>query len=184
MSNLKKITKYTLLAGMLAGFSLSATAATQGSLGTTSTGTTNISLTIPALVKISDLDDITLGTLSNITSNVKGDTQACIYSNSAAGGYRVTVTGSGTGNAFTVADGSGNDIAYTAYWKDDITAGDGTQLTSGSQLSGQLNADTTSITCANTGKNAKFTVEFGQGALAAAPQGSYTGTATITIAPQ
>ena len=54
-------------------------AATQGTLGTTSTGTVNISITIPALVQLTGLSDIAMGTSSSFPAT--GNTTACIYSN-------------------------------------------------------------------------------------------------------
>ncbi len=185
MSHIKGIlalTSVSLLVLATAGM-----AATNGDLGSSSTGTTDISITIPSLVKISDLQDINLGTVSTVNGDIKGSTTACIYSNQPAaggsgGGYQVTANGNGAGNAFTVSDGA-NTLAYTAYWKPDTSAGDGTQVTSGSSLANQDGADTSSISCAGTGLNAKFTVAFSQSNIAAAPPGTYTGTATIVIAP-
>jgi hypothetical protein len=181
-----KILAVALTSPLLLAISGPTLAATDGSLGATSTGSTSVSVEIPSRVQITSLQDIDLGSVDPSTE-AKGSTNACIYSNQPAaggsgGGYQVTVSGSGAGNAFTVADG-GNTLTYTAFWKNDTAAGDGTGVTSGAALTNQDGADTSSTSCSNTGLNAKFTVVFSQTALQAAAPGTYTGTATIVIAP-
>ncbi len=175
MQRLKKIGFLAIATSLFStGFT-----ATQGTLGPTSTGTVNISLTIPQLVKISGLSDIALGTISG--APVSGNTTACIYSNNS-GNYAVTVTGSGAGGAFTIAGPSPattSTIAYTADWiANSITA----PLTAGTKLTGRTGANTTSVNCAG-GSNATFSVTFSEAAITAVPSGAYSGTATILISP-
>lgn len=175
------IGKLIKLSAIAAAFFSVASAAQQGTLGPTSTGSVNISLTIPALVQISGLTDIALGTV-NGPFPATGSTPACIYSNNS-GNYTVTVTGSGTGGAFTVSGPSPattSTIAYTATW----TAGSGAaqSLTAGTKLSGLSGANTTSTNCGGS-TNATFAISFSSANIAAAPAGGYSGTATILISP-
>lgn len=151
-------------------------AATDGTLGATSQGTVNISLTIPQLVRISGLSDIALGTVTSAPAT--GNTTACIYSNSA-GNYSITATGSGTAGAFTVTDGT-NNISYSSTWDDGVAGA--TALTAGTALTGRQGASTTSVTCGG-GSNSTFAITFSEADIAAAPQGNYTGVATLLISP-
>ena len=64
-TTLSKTLRYTV-AGLLASlaFMVNANAATQGSLGSTSTGTANISVTKSVQAQISDISDMTLANWS------------------------------------------------------------------------------------------------------------------------
>ena len=156
-------------------------AATQGTLGTTSTGDVVISLTIPGLVQISGLSDIAL-TPIDTSVDASGSTTACIYSNSSTpGGYTINATsGNGGAGSFITVNG-GNNLAYTATW-DDGSGGGPTALTSGTTLIGQTNADQTSTNCSG-GSNATFAINFTAANMQAVPQGVYTDTVTLVVAP-
>ncbi len=88
-----------------------AMAATDGTLGASSTGTTEVTISIGDLIQISGLSDITV-TPTTITSDATGNTTACIYTNgtNVPGGYQVTATSTNgtTGSSFDTADGGGN----------------------------------------------------------------------------
>lgn len=163
-------------------------AASQGSIGTTSTGTTDITLTISDLVDITALTDINV-TPSDYSVDNTGYTNACIYSNQTTipGGYAVTVTSANaTGTTFRTRKGATADYAvYTATWDDDPQGTPSpTSLDSGVKLTGQTGADQGDITCAGTsGYNARFEITFTAAVLQAAPAGTYTDTATIVISP-
>lgn len=157
-------------------------AATQGTLGTTSTGTVGVSITIPALVQISSLSDIALGTPSSYPAT--GNTTACIYSNlvSPAGGYYVTATSlNASAGAFRVVN-SGNFITYSAYWNNTSAATQTTALTSGTKTAVQTGGSATSVTCGGT-PNANFNVSFSATQIQAASPASYTDTVTVLITP-
>ena len=59
-------------------------AATDGTLGTTSTGTSDITVTIPELILISGMADITFGTYAG-TGDLDVNEDICIYTNKDAG---------------------------------------------------------------------------------------------------
>ena len=108
-------------------------AETQGSIGSTSSGNSVVSLNIPELVGISGLSDISLST-SNMSTPATGNTTACIYTNSQnSGQYNITATSasdtSSTGT-FYASNGS-TKLEYTAKWNDGTTD---TTLTSGTTL--------------------------------------------------
>ena len=158
-------------------------AATDGSLGTTSTGTVVVSITIPALVQITGLSDITLGSAS--TFPVTGNTTACIYSNVASplGSYYVTASSLNTSGAdFRVKDSGMNYITYSAYWHNTSAATQTTALTSGTKTAQQTGGSAISLTCGG-GANANFNINFSETQVQAAPAATYTDTVTLLITP-
>ena len=156
-------------------------AASQGSVGATSTGSVDIDLTVPQLARISALNDIALGTWTG-TGGLSGSDSLCVWT--TTGAYNVTATGSGAGGAFTLDDGSGGTLAYAVEWADTAAAGAGSAMTAGAALNGQ-NAAATSTTC-NGGANLDATVlvDVIEADLAAASYGNYTGTLTLVVAPE
>lgn len=162
-------------------------AATDGTLGTTSTGTVDISVTKTKLAQISAMTDMTLASYTLGAGDQALFSTACVYSSSAGGAYYVTATGSGASNAFTLADGS-NTIAYTVVWNSGGVGALGTTgatLTTAVQTAALSNAATDSATCAGTspGPTAQVNVNIAGTVLDAAPAGTYTGTLTIVVAP-
>lgn len=162
-------------------------AATQGTTGTTSTGTVLVSIVIPSIVRITGLSDIAIGTPSDLTTSATGLTTACIYSNQRAtpGGYAITATslnsaGAGLFSAKNTATTS--TLNYTATWASNNTNASPTTLTSGTKLTGQLNASSISTTCSG-GSNATFAVSFAAASMQSAPDGTYTDTVTLVISP-
>ncbi len=171
-----------LVAGLAVAAALTApvnlsNAATDGSLGPTSTGTLNINLTIPQHVRISRLDDIIL-VWDLVTDPLLGTDAMCVYSSTR--NYVITATGSGAANAFTVTDGT-NTIAYTVAWTDDNGPANQAML-SGVPLVGQ-SASTNSVNC-NNGDNSTVRVSFTAANMTAGPSGVYTGVLTLLVAPQ
>lgn len=154
-------------------------AATQGTVGATSTGDLDISLTILDEVRISNLADITLGTF--LGADLAGTSPACVF-RSGTGNYEITASGDGgaTGDQFALADGA-NSVDYT------VTYDDGTgpaALTSGTVLTGQTGGDPASDTCAGTGDNGTIAVNVLAADMSGLPAGAYTGTLTLTVAPE
>ena len=92
-----QVGKALALAAFATFAAANAFAATDGTLGATSQGTLEITLTIDPLVQISALDDIPLGNYTG-AGNMTGGDDLCVYSNN--GGYHITATGNGNGQAF------------------------------------------------------------------------------------
>lgn len=155
-------------------------AASDGTLGATSTGTSTITVTVPNLIRITGMADFSFGTYSG-SGDMDQNDNVCVYTNKASGTYRVTASGSGAGGAFSVASGA-DTLAYGVFFND-VSGTTGEQaLTSGSALTGQSGANTTSQTCGGS-DNANIHVRFLETNLTAAPAGSYTGTLTIVVEP-
>lgn len=155
-----------------------ALAATDGNLGTgtgaTSTGTSLVTLTIPDLVKISNVNDLTLA-YNTGTAQYEASDGVCVYRN-GTGNYSITASsGNGTGS-FVLNDGGGNTVPYTVSWK-------GTTLTEGTNddNGGTFYAgNTTSTTCAG-GTNATVKAAVSETDAASAPQATYDDTLSLLV---
>src|SRR6187200_827914 len=133
--------KSGMVALLLLGSVEAAHASTQGSFGSTSTGSVNINASVPARVRISGLTDVDL-TNSDPSMNAAVAQNVCVWSNTATRGYRVTATGSGAANAFTLANGALPAVPYTVEWSGTSGQSIGTSLTTGSVLAGQTSSAT------------------------------------------
>lgn len=156
-----------------------ALAATQGSLGTTSTGISALDAQIPVFYKITDVADLHLGIFDG-SGDMEQDDDVCVYSNDL-GHYKVTATGSGAANAFTLTDGT-HTLPYTVKWNDEDGTNGNASLTSGTPLTTQTGADQTEPDCTTLGNNANFQVTIAASAAIQRPAGDYTGTVTFVIA--
>ena len=166
-------------------FNTVAFAATDGSLGATSTGTAVINVTKAAVAKISGMSDMTLASYTVGGGNQALNTTACVYSSTAGGGYTVKATGSGASSAFTIATGS-DLIPYTVVWNSGGAGALGTTgaaLTTNVTSSSLTNAATDSATCAVGGATAQLNIGLLGTNLDAAPAGTYSGTVTLLVTP-
>lgn len=156
-------------------------AATDGTLGPTSTGSLSITITIPPRVRISNVADLALGTFTGTGDKTAAD-DVCIYTNDPAGTYRVTATGDGTGGAFTVNDGASNELAYSLRWNDQTGTTGNVLLTSGTALTGQSGANTTASDCGGS-NTANIEATITESELSLGEAGSYSGNVTILVEP-
>ena len=144
---------------------------------------TTVSVTVPALVQISGLGNITLSP-TNFSSPITGDTTACIYTNviSPLGSYYVTATSNNASSgAFRVTNGSAF-ITYSAFWNSTSSPTQTTPLASGTKTTQQLGGSSTSLTCGGT-PNANFNISLTSTQVAGAPAATYTDTVTVLISP-
>jgi hypothetical protein len=168
------------LAVIVIGVPFSSFAAEQGQISeTTSTGSVDVSLEVPPLVRISDLEDIDLGTFGGTA--LAGSDDVCVWSTTRA--YTITASGTGTGFELTGA-ASGDTLAYAVEWADNAGETSGATMSSGTTLTGRT-ANATSPTCnGGNSPNATVIVEVSDTDLAAAPADTYTGTLTLVVAPE
>ena len=157
--------------------------ATQGSLGTTSTGSISIGATVANRVQISGLSDVSF-TNQDPGTPAQNAQNLCVWSNTSTKGYNVTATGSGAASAFTLANGA-STVPYSVEWAGTSGQSSGTALVTGSALTG-LTSTATNATCSSgPGSSASLIVKIStaslQGMQAAA---SYTGTLTLVVAPE
>lgn len=185
-------TKHVLIKGSLTLGLIVATAqsamAGDGTLGASSTGTSNLSVTTTEMVQITNVANITVNPFVPSSSFPAFD-NVCIFSNDSTGpaGYKVTATGqSGSGGtadatSFKIQDatgGAGHTIAYTVKWND-ATGGGGTSLTANT-ISPVFTGGNTYPCVTN---NASFEVNITDAAALSVPAGAYTGTLTMVIVP-
>ena len=174
-----------LVAGIIMAALAQGTAlgATQGSLGSTSTGSISIGASVPNRIQISGLADVSFTNQDPATPAANAQ-NVCVWSNTSTKGYNVTATGSGTGSAFTLANGAAT-VPYAVEWAGSSGQSTGTALTTGSALTG-LTSTATNATCSSgPGSSASLIVKIPttrlQSMQAAA---SYTGTLTLVVAPE
>lgn len=170
----------TLAAAAVALAAGGAFAATDGTIGGTSSGTATISIGKGAQVRISGLTDVSYGT---VTSNPgKEFRDVCIYS--TAGPYQITADGLNvSGGNFRLANGSNTEfVNYVVQWSDSAAGTSGDTLTPGTPLTAQANASTTDPNCGG-GVNARFFIDPNDGQYNNAPPGTYTDVLTLTVAP-
>lgn len=158
-------------------------AATQGSLGATSTGSIGISASVPSRARITGLQDVAFTNQDPATA--ASDAQSvCVWSNTATKEYTITATGSGTGSAFTLSNGSGT-VPYSIEWAASSGQTSGTALTAGT-ASASLTSTATSQNCASgPAASASLIVGIGTTDLGTMGAGSsYAGTLTLLVTPQ
>lgn len=158
-------------------------AATQGTLGATSTGSLTITASVPSRARITGLSDVAFTNQDPATA--ASDAQnVCVWSNTATKAYTVTASGSGTANAFTLTNGS-STVPYSVAWASSINQTSGSALTSGT-ASASLTSSATHQTCASgPTASASLIVGIATTDLGNMSAGSnYTGTLTLLVAPQ
>lgn len=166
------ITSFISLSSMLA------LAATDGTLGATSTGDLGMSLSIGNLARITDVGDLNFGSYSG-AGNATLDDSVCIYTNNSAGQYKLTARGSGTSYAFTITNGS-ETIPYSVRWNTTNSTTGNFQVDANVQTSTLSGASTTSQVCSGV-NNANFQVIITKNSILGAPAGNYSGTLTLII---
>jgi hypothetical protein len=178
--------KRLLLLGLAAGWGVSAVqadAATQGSMGSTSTGSISISASVPNRTRISGLSDVAF-TNQDPSTAASNAQNVCVWSNTATKGYTITATGSGTGSAFTLSNGT-NTVPYSVEWAASSGQTSGTALTAGT-ASSSLTSTATNQSCASgPAASASLIVGIATANLGSMAAGSsYTGTLTLLVTPQ
>jgi hypothetical protein len=182
--NFRRVAAATAIAVVLSG-TANATPS-QGNLGSSSTGSVQITATVPASVRIYGLTDFAFGTLdpgtaASISKNV------CVWSNTSTKGYSITASGDGggSGTAFKLSNSS-TTLDYSVEWAGSSGQSSGTSLTAAG-LSGGFTSTATSPTCASAPtSSASLIVKFSTAQMqAAAGSGTaYTGTLTLVVAPE
>lgn len=140
----------------------------------------DLSVTIPAIIRVGNVDDVVLGLFDGVNDQSGVDT-LCVYRN---GGtlYSVILSGSGTGGAFTLANGA-VAVPYAVTWDDGNGAA---TVTPGVALLNRDNAFNANSSC-NAGAADSATLGINVLAsdlLSAMIPGQYAGTITILVAPQ
>lgn len=170
---------------MMVGASL-AGAATQGTVGATSTGSVDLNILVPGLVLVNNLDDMFL-TYTPGGGDVQATETFCVWSTPGLT-YDITFDASNpaVGTDFTAVSGSTDSVVYGVEF-DDWTVGtswvpvtDNVTLDNGTL--GYFAANNTTPGCTTDNAALRVTAEE-LGNLDAAPAGVYTDTITLIVAP-
>lgn len=181
--NIKKLARVASLVAASALASGTAHAATQGTLGATSTGSVSISVSVPNRARITGLNDITIAN-QDPNSAVNNAQNVCVWSNTATKKYTVTASGSGTASAFTLANAS-LSVPYSVQWAGSSGATSGTALTAGTASTAFTSTATDQACATGATSSASLVVNMATadlGGMQAAT--SYTGTLTLLVTPQ
>lgn len=159
-----------------------ASAATQGTLGATSTGSITISASVPNRARLTGLSDVSFANQDPSTAALNAQ-DVCVWSNTATKAYTITASGSGTGSAFTLSNGA-STAPYAVEWASTSGQTSGTALTAGtassSLTSGAVNQNCSSAPLASASLIIKMTTAT-LGTMSAGS--SYTGTLTLLVTP-
>lgn len=165
---------FLLFSYLLFGPFAASFAATDGAVGATSTGTVNISLFVPAQVRLTGLDEVRIDT-SQTDRVAMGLTHGCVFRTPNAD-FQIRGFGGGEQHSFTLTDGS-SSRDYEA------TIIDGQRrrsIADGIAVHGRHSADQLSAACGGVGSDLALGV-----ALPGLPldAGTYTGTLTLVVSP-
>ncbi len=183
-----QVTRAGILAAAMAAAAVfggtAAQAATQGSLGATSSGSVTITASVPNRTQISSLSDINFANVD--PSSTATSTQSnCVWSNTATKGYSIKATGSGTAGAFTLISGALTPVPYSVQWSQSSGQASGTAMTAGTTLSGQVTTAVTPTCSTAPSSTSSLIVSIAatdlQGMVATT---SYSGTLTLLVTPQ
>lgn len=157
-------------------------AATQGTLGATSTGTVTITASVANRAQITGLTDVTFTNVdpANAATSAQSD---CVWSNTLTKGYSITATGSGASGAFTLANGA-LSVPYTVQWAASSGQTSGSALTAATALGG-LTSTAITPTCStapNTTSSLVVTIP-AVNLQSMVSSTSYTGTLTLLVTP-
>lgn len=162
-------------------------AATQGTLGNTSSGSVDVNIVIGRTIVIRGLRDFNFGAWNLGDGTLTDNDNVCIGKNDFGGPYAIRASGDGDGfdpAAFTLSNGT-DQIYYNVYWNDATGTAGNVQLTSGLILYGQTGSFFSFLFnlfgfCV---ANANVEVEILNTELQAASGGNYTGTLTLFVIP-
>ena len=204
---MEAVRKITLVLGMVLFMNGTALAATNPSTATesSSTGTSDLSVGIPVLYRISAINDLTHSNYVDNTSSpaLSMNDDVCVYTNHAtSANYNIQFTGSSTatttavntgnnssGNIFAISNSSNDQhIPYKVYWNDATGTTGRTQVGTEGGIEASTGSNQTSASrdwqCSTeSGTNANFSVDFDREDILDVLAGTYTGTLTITLLP-
>lgn len=160
-----------------------AQAATQGTLGATSTGSVVITASVPNRARITGLSDVAF--LNQDPDIAASNAQnVCVWSNTATKGYTVTASGSGAANAFTLANG-GLTVPYAVQWNAASGQTSGTALATGTASAGLISTATQQTCASGPATTSSLVVGISTADLGGMQSGTnYTGTLTLVVTPQ
>lgn len=173
-------------AGLIASLALGAfsthpaMAASQGSLGATSSGSISITLSVQPRVRISGLSDAAL-TVSDRSKAAAHVQTVCVWSNTAGNAYSITAAGSGPRGAFELSDGN-STVSYDVLWSSRVAE---IPVVLSSGLPSPSNAGAKDYECKSQSEAGRLEIRVEPTALQIAESGaSYVGSLSLLVSPQ
>ena len=149
-------------------------AATQGGLGTSSTGSIDISLNLREAVRISGLSDIVLDARQG--EDTHGTSSVCIYQSRGLG-FKIKAVGNGQMDNFAISANQSN-IEYSVAFQAD---GNSVQLSPGIPVSVDTVKQPSKQDCSASGPNAQVEVSIKGTESDKAVPGEYVGILTLVV---
>ena len=170
------------IAALVLATNVSVAATTDGTLGASSPGTADVSLTIDEKFQISGMTAFTFGSWSG-TGDLTQNDDICIYHN-GDGSYKVTITDNSVLSAgFAVEDAAdANEIAMSVNFNDETGTTGSIAVVDGTATAAQSGANTASTNCGG-GNSANIEVVVAEADLNAAPAGAYDSQITVLVEP-
>jgi hypothetical protein len=137
------------------------------------------------VVDISGLQDVSFAGLNPAVDAMRTQ-NVCVFSSSLTRGYSVTARGSGASSAFTLsAGGALPTLPYTVAWSPSPNSSAGTALAPSVPLTGQTSGAVVPTCVLGLAASATLILVLRAASLQAAASGvTYTGSLSLTIAPQ
>ena len=163
-------------------------AASQGSAGTTSSGTVEIGIAVNRAIIILGLRDFNFGLWRNGDGTLQDNDDVCVAKTSNFGTYGIRAAGNGDGfdpAAFTLSNGI-DQINYNVFWNDETGTAGNQQITPGLIEHGQVETPGHVLAAAFFGVcilNANIEIEIPETELASSVGGTYSGTLTLLVIP-
>ena len=177
--------KLTLAIMMSAGLTISPVAfsAGQGSLDSTSTGSSDIQITIDDSVKITDMDDITFPNYGGSDTGAINQGDAfCVYKN-GGDGYNITATNpNGTEFALIGAD-DGDVLQYTLALSESDDASGASAVAYGAVTAFASGSVYVDCQDEGDGTNTAFDIRIAEQELRDSSTQTYTGTLQLLLQP-
>lgn len=178
-----QITKQLAFAALLSSAG-TALAATDGTLGATSTGAVSINASVAGRVQISGLTDVAFDLVDPSSGQARAQ-DICVWSNSVGRKYNITARGNGTGNAFTLAASGLTPVPYSVEWAQATGQTAGTPIAAGVSLTGQSSTATAPTCTAGPATSASLIVKLAASDLQQMQAGAaYSGILTLIVAPE
>jgi hypothetical protein len=167
----------------VASIAVPASASTQGSLGSTSTGSITITASVSNRAQITGLSDVAFTNVDPASTATAAQSN-CVWSNTATKGYSITATGSGASGAFTLANGA-LLVPYSVQWSASAGQASGTALTAGTALAGMTSLAVNPTCSTNPATTSSLVISIAAANLQSMTSAtSYTGSLTLLVTPQ
>ena len=168
-----KTFKITLVALAVAATGVVSAATSDGTIGTDSTGTADVTLIKQDAVQITNVDTLDLGTHATLAADRTADDDVCVFNSTSS--YNITFTSAN--GSFELQDGA-NSIPYSVAWSSN--GGAVVPVAYSTAITGNT-GDATSLTCGAAVTNANFAVTVTAADFNAANPGNYSDTLTLFV---